>query len=86
MAMKVENIWLEFDAMPKVREDLSAVVPVGDDLWLGCDEGTSLDRVSLTGVGVFGSHKRFKLAEILSLVDDEQEMVALRGFEPRSEP
>ena len=29
MAMKVENIWLEFDAMPKVREDLSAVVPVG---------------------------------------------------------
>ena len=74
MAAKVENILLEFDAVPKVREDLSAVVRVGDDLWLGCDEGTNLDRVSLTRANAFGAHKRFKLAEILGLDDDEQEI------------
>lgn len=49
-----------------VLENLSAMALVGEDLWLGGDEGTCLERVTRDGPD-FAKHRRFDLAEILDL-------------------
>ncbi len=50
------------DLHPGEREfhqDLSACALVGDDLWLGSDELTSLERVTRDKDGNFGKHATF---------------------------
>jgi Protein of unknown function (DUF3616) len=53
--------------LAKIRDNFSAVVLHGSHLWLGGDEGTSLDRMTRDAVGNFGSHTRFDLAPLLRL-------------------
>jgi Protein of unknown function (DUF3616) len=53
--------------LAKIRDNFSAVVLHGSQLWLGGDEGTSLDRMTRDAVGNFGSHTRFDLAPLLRL-------------------
>jgi hypothetical protein len=51
-----------------LREGLSAIALHGQDLWLACDEGCRLERLSQAGSGpTFSSHQSFPLAEILDL-------------------
>ena len=47
--------------LAKARDNVSAVVLAGEHLWLGGDEGTSIDRMTRDARGHFGNHVRFEL-------------------------
>ena len=55
------------EELAKIRDNFSAVVLHGSHLWLGGDEGTSIDRMTRDADGNFGSHTRFDLAPLLKL-------------------
>jgi hypothetical protein len=48
-----------------IRDNFSAIVVTGKFLWLGGDEGTQIDRLTLDASGNFGEHRRFELATLL---------------------
>lgn len=48
-----------------IRDNFSAIVVAGNSLWLGGDEGTQIDRMTLDSAGNYGQHKRFDLASLL---------------------
>ena len=50
--------------LAKIRDNFSAVVLHGSHVWLGGDEGTSIDRMTRDADGSFGSHTRFDLAPL----------------------
>jgi hypothetical protein len=51
-----------------IRNGLSAIAMNGDDLWLACDEGCRLERLSRNGSErAFSSHRSFPLADFLDL-------------------
>ena len=51
-----------------IRDGLSAIALNGDDLWLACDEGCRLERISRSGSGLtFSAHRSFPLADFLDL-------------------
>ena len=60
--------------LAKIRDNFSAVVLHGDHLWLGGDEGTSIDRMTRDADGNFGSHTRFDLAPLLNLPGGGEEI------------
>lgn len=65
-----KTVTLQFDpALPKVRKDLSAIHLSEDgNLWLGCDEGASIERLTSSDRGqTFGDHQHFELEKLLSL-------------------
>jgi hypothetical protein len=53
--------------LARARDNLSAVVLHDNHLWLGGDEGTSIDRMTRDGSGNFGGHTRFELKDLLAL-------------------
>ena len=66
----------------RLRDDLSAVVQVGNSLWLGSDEGAYLDRVSSRDGQHFANHKRFALDGILELLaEDEGQEIDIEGLD-----
>ena len=64
-----ERVLLAFDgaADAPLRDDLSAVTRVGDDLWLASDEGAALERLSRGPGGAFDRHASFPIARFLRL-------------------
>ena len=64
----------------QLREGLSAVVQVGRDLWLACDETATLERVSHLGGGRFGQHRTWKLTDFLDLPGGDGEEVDVEGL------
>jgi hypothetical protein len=54
-------------ALARIRDNFSAVVLHDSHLWLGGDEGTSIDRMTRDAAGNFASHTRFDLAPLLGL-------------------
>src|SRR4026208_47701 len=60
--------------LEKIRDNFSAVVLHDGHLWLGGDEGTSIDRMTLEADGNFGSHARFDLAPLLNLPGGGEEI------------
>jgi hypothetical protein len=58
----------------RVRDHLSAVVAVGDSLWLGCDEGTSLERLNKADEQTYSNHQRSSLNRTLELSDEGGEI------------
>ena len=60
--------------LAKIRDNFSAIVLHGSHLWLGGDEGTSIDRMTLDADGNFGSHTRFDLAPLLRLPGGGEEI------------
>ncbi|WBA40794.1 DUF3616 domain-containing protein [Hymenobacter canadensis] len=59
------------EAGKHVRDGLSTVLRTGDNLWLSCDERTSIERLRLTGPHEFGEHCRYELADLLDLTNEE---------------
>jgi len=85
--MKEENIVLHFDpakslntADKHVRDGLSTVLRTGDDLWLSCDERTSIERLTLTKDKPFGKHESFRLLDYLHLPDEQHGEIAIEGM------
>ena len=57
-----------------IRNGLSAIALNGDDLWLACDEGCRLERLSRNGSErAFSSHRSFPLADFLDLPAERQQ-------------
>jgi Protein of unknown function (DUF3616) len=52
--------------LENIRDNFSAIVLREDQLWLGGDEGTAIDRMTRDAAGNFGSHKRFNLESLLN--------------------
>jgi len=67
--------------LPKVRDNVSAVVLRGDHLWLGGDEGTAIDRMTRQANGDFADHVRFSLADSLTLAAPLEEEVDIEGLD-----
>ncbi|UYZ62644.1 DUF3616 domain-containing protein [Hymenobacter weizhouensis] len=64
-----------------VRDGLSSVLRTGDNLWLCCDERTTLERLRLTGPREFGEHCSYQLADFLDLPsEDRAEEIDIEGL------
>jgi hypothetical protein len=84
--MTSAQVILEFVASPEgaklVRDALSVVVSVGDQLWLASDEITSLERLTRLDAGVrFGNHRSFALADILRLPNGSDQEIDIEGLD-----
>jgi hypothetical protein len=67
--------------LAKARDNVSAVVLHRDHLWLGGDEGTSIDRMTRDGGGNFASHVRFDLNDHLTLPAAPKEEIDIEGLD-----
>ncbi|MFM8332226.1 MAG: DUF3616 domain-containing protein [Candidatus Methylumidiphilus sp.] len=79
------TVLLQLDAPPtglgggkKLTDGLSAVLQVGDTLWVANDESLSVERLTLSAISATGyclgaDHKSFALANFLELPADEGE-------------
>jgi len=67
--------------LAKARDNLSAVVLRDNHLWLGGDEGTSIDRMTRDARGNFGEHTRFELKDILRLPAPAKEEIDIEGLD-----
>jgi Protein of unknown function (DUF3616) len=65
----------------KARDNLSAVVLHENHLWLGGDEGTSIDRMTRDASGNFGDHSRFDLKDLLKLPASAKEEIDIEGLD-----
>jgi hypothetical protein len=69
---------------PELREDLSAVHLSSDGhLWLGCDEGINIERLTLINSetkDTFGEHKSFNVQDYLELPDGDKTEVDIEGL------
>ena len=68
MSLKTNGRLLEFsEHVDELMGGLSGAVFVGDDLWVACDELTSVERFSPVGEGGFGGQRSFELHGPLKL-------------------
>ena len=67
--------------LAKARDNLSAVVLRDNRLWLGGDEGTSIDRMTRDSSGNFGDHTRFELKDLLKLPAPAKEEIDIEGLD-----
>jgi hypothetical protein len=65
---------------PGLPLELSAIERVGDDLWLGADEGTTLERLSPIGPADFGEHVSFSLDDFLVLPAGVEQEIDIEGL------
>ncbi|HEY4651422.1 MAG TPA: DUF3616 domain-containing protein, partial [Pontibacter sp.] len=63
-----------------VRDGLSTVLHTGNNLWLSCDERTTIERLTQQQDGSFAAHKTFNLAEYLQLPDSNNSEVDIEGM------
>ena len=72
---------LSFNADKKhVRDGLSSVLLTGDNLWVSCDERTTLERLRRTGPHEFAQHHSYELAALLDLPADEAVEIDIEGL------
>jgi hypothetical protein len=67
--------------LENIRDNFSAIVLREDQLWLGGDEGTAIDRMTRDAAGNFGSHKRFNLESLLKLPDGSKGEIDIEGLD-----
>jgi hypothetical protein len=63
-----------------VAKDLSAVVQVGNCIFLACDEAAGLERVTRTGETTYGAHKHIPLREFFDLPGGPDEEMDIEGL------
>ncbi|MBC5776007.1 DUF3616 domain-containing protein [Pontibacter sp. KCTC 32443] len=63
-----------------VRDGLSTVLHTGDNLWLSCDERTTIERLTQQKDGSFGTHKSFCLSDYLQLPDSTDSEIDIEGM------
>jgi hypothetical protein len=81
MSNDIPTVVLQFDRnrlevgdKKDIRDGLSAVAFRGQDLWLACDEGCRLERLSRAGSELtFSAHRQFPLADFLDLPAEREE-------------
>lgn len=68
------------DELPERSGNLSAARQIGDELWLGSDEGTAVERLSAVGPAEYGRHKAFDLAPLLDLPGEDDDEIDIEGL------
>ncbi|WP_035564247.1 DUF3616 domain-containing protein [Hymenobacter sp. IS2118] len=63
-----------------VRDGLSTTLRTGDNLWLTCDERTTVERLRRTGSNEFGAHFSYKLTDFLDLPGGVDVEVDIEGI------
>ncbi len=63
-----------------MRDGLSTVLRTGNNLWTGCDERTTIERLTLQADGSFGDHQSFELSNYLHLPGKEGEEIDIEGM------
>jgi hypothetical protein len=63
-----------------VRDGLSSCLRTGDNLWLACDEHTTVERLRRLPDGSFGQHTSFSLAELLHLPGGAEQEIDIEGL------
>jgi hypothetical protein len=59
---------------PDLPRNLSAVEQTGDNLWLGSDEGTTVERLTKKAEQAYGAHESIDLTALLTLPAADQEL------------
>ncbi|MBD2257618.1 DUF3616 domain-containing protein [Pseudanabaena sp. FACHB-2040] len=62
-----------------ILQDLSAVRCIGDHIWLGSDEGTDLERLTLEG-DTTSDHQSIPVARFLDLPEGESKEIDIEGL------
>lgn len=85
--MKKQDIILSFNNEISYNEDgkhkrdgLSSAIRTENNLWVCCDEGSSLERLTFLGEGKLGNHKTFNLNEYIEMPLGSSEEVDLEGL------
>ncbi|WP_375477369.1 DUF3616 domain-containing protein [uncultured Nostoc sp.] len=69
------------DSFQEHREDLSAVLLTHQKyLWLGSDETSTIERLSLIDTDKFTEHQQFHVAEFINLPAPEEEEIDIEGL------
>jgi Protein of unknown function (DUF3616) len=69
------------DSFQQHREDLSAVLLTHQKhLWLGSDETSTIERLSLVDTEKFADHQQFRVAEFIDLPALEDEEIDIEGL------
>jgi hypothetical protein len=79
----IRQVLLTFSSsdFKKHRQDLSALLFTEEKyLWLGSDETSTLERLSLTKENQFAEHKQFHVAEFINLPASEEEEIDIEGL------
>ncbi|TGE14779.1 DUF3616 domain-containing protein [Hymenobacter elongatus] len=63
-----------------VRDGLSTVLCTGENLWLSCDERTTVERLRQTGPHEYGKHVSYKLTELLDLPGGAESEIDIEGL------
>ena len=72
---------LSFNADKKhVRDGLSTTLRTGDNLWLTCDERTTVERLRRIGGNEFGEHFSYKLGDFLELPGGAEIEIDIEGM------
>ncbi|MBD2503526.1 DUF3616 domain-containing protein [Anabaena azotica] len=79
---QLQKVTLTFtNSFQKHREDISAVLLTQNQhLWLGSDETTTIERLSLADSGKFTNHQQFRVAEFIDLPAPEDEEIDIEGL------
>ncbi|GAB3534618.1 DUF3616 domain-containing protein [Pontibacter brevis] len=82
-----DKITLQFDPQQSlnpegkhVRDGLSTALRTGNNLWLSCDERTTIERLTLTSDGSFAKHRSFDLTNYLDLPDADNSEIDIEGM------
>ncbi len=78
----INQVLLTFtDGFKEYREDLSAVLLTPEKhLWLGSDETSTIERLSLADSNNFANHQRYRVAEFIDLPAPEEEEIDIEGL------
>lgn len=78
----LNRIVLQFNReLRSVSEDLSGVVYTPDgSLWVASDETATVERLSLVEPYIYGNHRQFTLAELITLPNQEEIEVDIEGM------
>ncbi|SNR53736.1 DUF3616 domain-containing protein [Hymenobacter mucosus] len=63
-----------------VRDGLSTILRTGDNLWVSCDERTSIERLRRTGPHEYGQHCSYALTTLLDLPSGAEEEIDIEGL------
>jgi hypothetical protein len=63
-----------------VRDGLSTALLLGDNLWLSCDERTTIERLTRLPDGTFGNHYSFDVHEFLNLPAQDKSEIDIEGM------
>ncbi|AFY32348.1 DUF3616 domain-containing protein [Calothrix sp. PCC 7507] len=78
----ISQVILQFDnSFQEHRKDLSAVLLTSQKhMWLGSDETSTIERLSLDDTDKFTGHKQFRVSEFINLPASDNEEIDIEGL------